>query len=261
MSSFPVIFFFLSFYLSPLLFLMFPSMTLVLLSLKMLNEIICRQSTRLIRLMRRRVKWTQEARPQSHHSPVRRILKIFLCSVRDPDPPDLHVFGPPGSGSISQRYGSESSSGSGSGSFYDQAKIVRKILISTVLWPLLGFLSLKNNVKVPSKSNSRNTFLTKISFLLASWRSVTKRAGSGSESGFGPDPLVLGRIRGYGSRSTPKCHGFGTLFRWWVLFFIFFLFSYLLVLHHDMFFSASLLFLEVVRWILSWWLIFFSFFE
>ena len=56
MSSFPVIFFFLSFYLSPLLFLMFPSMTLVLLSLKMLNEIICRQSTRLIRLMRRRVK-------------------------------------------------------------------------------------------------------------------------------------------------------------------------------------------------------------
>jgi hypothetical protein len=26
--------------------------------------------------------------------------------VPDPDPPDLHVFGPPGSGSISQRYGS-----------------------------------------------------------------------------------------------------------------------------------------------------------
>jgi hypothetical protein len=37
-------------------------------------------------------------------------------SVADPDPPDLHVFGPPGSGSgsIGQRYGS----GSGSGSFY-----------------------------------------------------------------------------------------------------------------------------------------------
>jgi hypothetical protein len=36
----------------------------------------------------------------------------------DPDPPDPHVFGPPGtgSGSISQRYGS--------GSFYQQAKIV-----------------------------------------------------------------------------------------------------------------------------------------
>jgi hypothetical protein len=41
----------------------------------------------------------------------------------DPDPPDPHVFGPPGSGSTSQRYGS------GSGSFYHHAKIVRKTLI------------------------------------------------------------------------------------------------------------------------------------
>jgi hypothetical protein len=44
-----------------------------------------------------------------------------FSSVPDPDPPDPHVFGPPGSGSISQRYGS--------GSFHHQAKIVRKILI------------------------------------------------------------------------------------------------------------------------------------
>jgi hypothetical protein len=36
----------------------------------------------------------------------------LLISV--PDPPDPHVFGPPGSGSTSQRYGS------GSGSFYHQ---------------------------------------------------------------------------------------------------------------------------------------------
>jgi hypothetical protein len=44
----------------------------------------------------------------------------------DPDTPDPHVFGPPGSGfrSSSQRYGS------GSGSFYQQAKIVRKNLDS-----------------------------------------------------------------------------------------------------------------------------------
>jgi hypothetical protein len=32
------------------------------------------------------------------------------ASVPDPDPPDLHVFGPPGSGSTSQRYGSGSGS-------------------------------------------------------------------------------------------------------------------------------------------------------
>jgi hypothetical protein len=61
------------------------------------------------------------------------------CSVVDPDPPDPHVFGPPRSGSTSQRYGS--------GSFYYHAKIVRKTLI-----PLFDFLSLKNDVNVPSKS-------------------------------------------------------------------------------------------------------------
>ncbi len=46
---------------------------------------------------------------------------------RDPDSPDPHVFGPPGSGSIIQRYGS------GSGSFSNYAKIVRKTLITTIL--------------------------------------------------------------------------------------------------------------------------------
>jgi hypothetical protein len=54
-------------------------------------------------------------------------------SVADPylypdlDPPDPHVFRPPGSGSgsISQR--------NGSGSCYHSAKIVRGTLISTVL--------------------------------------------------------------------------------------------------------------------------------
>jgi hypothetical protein len=39
-----------------------------------------------------------------------------------------YVFGPPVSGSVSQRYGS----GFGSGSFYHQAKKVRKTLIFTV---------------------------------------------------------------------------------------------------------------------------------
>jgi hypothetical protein len=52
---------------------------------------------------------------------------IVLASVPDPDPLDPHVFAPCGSGFISQRYGS------GSGSFYHQAKIVRKTLILTVL--------------------------------------------------------------------------------------------------------------------------------
>ncbi len=44
---------------------------------------------------------------------------------------------------------------SGSGSFHHQAKIVRKTLISTVLWLLNDFLSLKNVVNVPSKCNKQ----------------------------------------------------------------------------------------------------------
>jgi hypothetical protein len=44
--------------------------------------------------------------------------------------------------------------GSGSGSFHQQAKIVRKTLIPTVL----EFLSLKNDLNVPSKSNKQKNF-------------------------------------------------------------------------------------------------------
>jgi hypothetical protein len=40
-------------------------------------------------------------------------IAIVISSVGDSDPQDPQVFGPPGSGSISQRYGS----GSGSFSF------------------------------------------------------------------------------------------------------------------------------------------------
>jgi hypothetical protein len=51
--------------------------------------------------------------------------KYLNYTVADPDPnPDPYVYGPPGSGSISHRYGS--------GFFYHQAKIVRKTLIPTV---------------------------------------------------------------------------------------------------------------------------------
>ncbi len=63
-------------------------------------------------------------------------VQILKISVADPDPPDPHVFGPPGcgSGSTSQRYGF----GSESGSFYHHAKIVRKTLIP-ILWLFLTF--------------------------------------------------------------------------------------------------------------------------
>jgi hypothetical protein len=84
-------------------------------------------------------------------------------SVADPDPSDPYDFGP-----------------HGSGSFYHHAKIVRKTLILNVLWLFFDFLSSKNDVNVPSKSNNQKDFF-KVSF----WRSVTKIAWSGSESGSG----------------------------------------------------------------------------
>ncbi len=64
-----------------------------------------------------------------------------------------YVFGPPGYGS---------------GSFYHQAKIVRRTvtctILPTVLWLLFNFLSLKNDVKVSSKSNKQKNFLKTFSF-------------------------------------------------------------------------------------------------
>jgi hypothetical protein len=62
-----------------------------------------------------------------------RIKEILKTSVADPEPQDPYVFEPPGSGSSSTEYGS--------GSFYNQAKIVRKTLIPTILWFLYNFLS------------------------------------------------------------------------------------------------------------------------
>ncbi len=82
-------------------------------------------------------------------------------------------------------------------------------MIPTVLWLLFDFLSLKNYVSVPSKSyNQKNLLIKYGSFLLASWRSMTKIARSGSLRDMDP------RIRTHtkmswirGSEPTPKCHG------------------------------------------------------
>ncbi len=147
----------------------------------------------------------------------------------DPDPPDPHVFGPSGftrrqccgsgsesgsgstcfgpsgSGSTSQRYGSGSGSCAGSGSFYHHAKIVRKTLIPTILLLFLTFFSLKNDVNVASKSNKQKKLNKKISFLLASWRFMTKIAGSGSRIRIRiRDPLV--RLRSMDPRIRIRIH-------------------------------------------------------
>jgi hypothetical protein len=78
-----------------------------------------------------------------------------FTSVADPDP---NVFGPPGSRSDPLVRGMD----------YHHAKIVKKNPDSYYFVTLFDFLSLKNEVNVPSKSNEPKKFFNKFSFLLAS---------------------------------------------------------------------------------------------
>jgi hypothetical protein len=77
----------------------------------------------------------------------------------DPDPPDLHVFVPPGFGSISHMYAPDLYPASDPD--FDpclQAKKVRKTLILLFCDFFWNFLSLKNYVNVPSKSNKQKNY-------------------------------------------------------------------------------------------------------
>ncbi len=87
-------------------------------------------------------------------------------SVADPntDPPDPPVYGPPGSGSTSQRYGSGSGSCSGSGSVLLSCKNSNKNLDSYYFVTLFDFLSLKNYVSVAFKSNKQKKLCKKLVF-------------------------------------------------------------------------------------------------
>ncbi len=107
----------------------------------------------------------------------------IFCSVGDPDP---CVLEPPGSGSVIQQFGS--------GSFDHQAKIVIKTLIPTVLWLLYDFLYLRKWCKCTFKE----CLSEKLSVLKVKDENIRIRIQiNWSEA----------RIRGYGSRSVPKCHG------------------------------------------------------
>jgi hypothetical protein len=82
-------------------------------------------------------------------------------------------------------------------------KIVRKILISTVLRLLFDFLSLKNDAKVPSKSNMQTNFFY-ISFC---------RYLEGDEKSRIRIRIRIHYLEAWipGSGSTLKCHGSATL--------------------------------------------------
>jgi hypothetical protein len=79
-------------------------------------------------LRRTKMSWTQGIQGLNENKKVQKdgvgnYASFVVSSVADPGPSDPYVFGPPGSGSICQRYGS--------GSFYHKAKLVRKTLIPT----------------------------------------------------------------------------------------------------------------------------------
>ncbi len=77
---------------------------------------------------------------------------------------------------------------------------------------LFDFLSLENYVNVPSKSNKQRKCLNKNCFLLASWKSMTKIAGSGSTPKCPrSDPLVP-RYMDFESPPPPKPSGTRPLF-------------------------------------------------
>ncbi len=108
-------------------------------------------------------------------------------------------FGPPGSGSINQRHGS------GFGSFYHQTKIVRKSLIPTVLLLLFYFLSLKNDLYVPSKSNKQENLIKKFFVGLLKVNDENWRVRIRIQIHYS-DAWISGSEFG----STPKCHGSAT---------------------------------------------------
>ncbi len=98
----------------------------------------------------------------------------------DPDPTDPHIFGPPGSGSISQRYGIRIRLLIRIRNLLS-CKNSKKNLDSYYFVILFDFFIFEKWCKCTLKSNVQKNCV-KISFLLASWRSLTKIAGSGSIS-------------------------------------------------------------------------------
>jgi hypothetical protein len=81
----------------------------------------------------------------------------------------------------------------------------------TSLWLVI----FKNDVNVHLQSNKQKN-LEKNGFLSASWRSMTKIAGS---------ETISQKARIYGSGSVPKCHGYATLAK--TTFFLLWMFLYL----------------------------------
>ncbi len=85
----------------------------------------------------------------------------------------------------------------GPGSFHHQANMMNETLISTLLWLIFGFLSLKNYViVVPSKRNKQKSFF--LIFSVGIWKASDEKSRIRIRTS-------IVRIRGSGF--VPKCHG------------------------------------------------------
>ncbi len=93
-----------------------------------------------------------------------------------------------GSGSVIYLYGS--GSWSGTGSFHQQEKIWRKTSPSSVVWPFYDYLSVKNDVNIPSKRNKHKNLEEKKVFV-SIWKSLTKEQDPEPDSSVkGTDPRI-----------------------------------------------------------------------
>ena len=86
-------------------------------------------------------------------------------------------------------------------------------MIATVLWLLYDFLYLKNDVNVPSESNKQKNFCFKLIFCWVSWRSVTKIAGSGSDTMLWLKWLVSGMTGMFVCTGLWRCEPLPTVLR------------------------------------------------
>ncbi len=105
---------------------------------------------------------------------------------------------------------------SGSGSFYQQAKLVRskkKTLIAILLWHLYVFLCLKNDMNVPSKSNKQESVANFFWLLAGYWQKQQDPVLD-----LDPDLWVRGTDPGSGCGSVPNL--------WFLIFVLFYLKAY-----------------------------------
>jgi hypothetical protein len=110
------------------------------------------------------------------------LVPIDVGSVADPDPPDPHVFGPPGSGSISR--GMDRDPAPDLNPSITKQKKVRKTLIPTASRLFFDFLSLKIMYMYLQKviSKKQKNFFLNLFFVGILGSSVAKISGSGSGS-------------------------------------------------------------------------------